>query len=79
MDSTIPLAATSSPSSPPPGHQAPITRVFVGRDGVRAGWRLMLYVFMAYVLGRLLILATAHVAFLKQINGPPTRLQVGPQ
>jgi len=64
--------STSGASSlaAPLERQPPITRVFTGPSGVRAGWRLLLYVLMVYALGRLLILGVTHVPWLSQIASP---------
>jgi len=48
-----------SPASPPPEPRTPSTtdKIFVGSDGIRAGWRLLIYVAMIIVFGLLVISA----------------------
>ena len=58
-DSPADPAAAFNPAGGQPAH--PLHRVFFGADGLRAGWSLLLFFAMLFLLGRVAILIARHV------------------
>ena len=49
-----------TPEPPPPSQPSPLRRVFMGPNGIRAGWRLLLYVAIALAIASVIRLFRGH-------------------
>jgi uncharacterized protein len=68
-----PEIQSSEPSAPPP--PAPRTasaleRIFTGSDGIRAGWRVAIYIFLLFIFGAMALGAVLHLHVMRRVNTP---------
>jgi uncharacterized protein len=79
---TPPGASTPGGAPPPPGSkaEAAVASVFVGRSGIRAGWRLLIFVAIAFVLLAIygiVVKAVHHGQVPRQINFSSVAIATG--
>ena len=77
MNSEVPLPELIPPLPPT---RPSWTRIFIGPNGLRAGWRLLIYLCLFYAVGFVLGEVVRHLPALRQLvrGGTPGELSPGP-
>ncbi|HTU36179.1 MAG TPA: CPBP family intramembrane glutamic endopeptidase [Candidatus Acidoferrum sp.] len=79
MADTTPLSPSGSGAGSPPSHEPPqepleafVTKMFIGRDGIRAGWRVLIFVAAVFILDTLATLIELSLGFRAVLHPQPT-------
>lgn len=67
------LTPASPPEAPPPAAEAVVTKIFVGPNGIRAGWRLAIWLILFIVLAAIVNGILHRIPYITQHFPPPKK------